>query len=73
MGGGSGSSYVFVRSGETWTHQAMLLASDGVLDDEFGYLEVAFASVAIYGDTIVVGAPNNGDYSGSAYVFSALV
>ena len=51
MGGGSGSSYVFVRSGETWTHQAKLLAPDGVKLDKFGF------RTAVYKDAIVVGIP----------------
>ncbi|EJK63406.1 hypothetical protein THAOC_15933, partial [Thalassiosira oceanica] len=48
----SGSAHVFVRIGEDseWTHQAKLLAPDAAAGDEFGN------SVAIYGDTIVVGA-----------------
>ncbi|EJK62329.1 hypothetical protein THAOC_17063, partial [Thalassiosira oceanica] len=62
----SGSAHVFVQSGEEWTHQAKLLAPDGAADDYFG------DSVAIYGDTIVVGAhkddENEAD-SGSAHVF----
>jgi len=62
-----GSAYVFVRSGTTWTQQQKLTASDGALNDEFGF------SVAISGDTVVVGAiiDNVGANSnqGSAYVF----
>ncbi|EJK60511.1 hypothetical protein THAOC_19115, partial [Thalassiosira oceanica] len=63
----SGSAYVFVRSGEKWTHQAKLLAPDGAAGDNFG------KSVAIYEDTMVVGAyrdDGNGDESGSAHVFA---
>jgi hypothetical protein len=41
---------VFVRSGTTWTHQAYLKAPNTSIQDYFGY------SVAISGDTIVVGA-----------------
>jgi len=62
----SGSAYVFVRSGDSWTQQDKLTASDGAADDYFG------ESVAISGDTIVVGAcrdDDNGSASGSAYVF----
>ena len=62
----SGSAYVFVRSGTTWTQQAKLLASDGAAGDEFGF------SVAVSGDTAVVGAfrdDDKGTESGSAYVF----
>jgi hypothetical protein len=63
----SGSAYVFTRSGTAWSHQAKLTASDGAAGDEFGY------SVAISGDTAVIGAPRDDDKSddsGSAYVFT---
>ncbi len=62
----SGSAYVFVRSGTTWTEEAKLTASDGAEDDFFG------RSVSVSGDTAVVGAYGDddyGSYSGSAYVF----
>ena len=63
-----GSAYVFVRSGSVWTQQAKLTASDGTAGAQFG------TSVAIGGDTVVVGAPfqfdsDLGDFIGSAYVF----
>ena len=45
-----GSAYVFVRSGSTWTQQQKITASDGVTFDNFA------DSVAISGDTVVVGA-----------------
>lgn len=48
-----GSVYVFTRTGETWTEQAKLTASDGAAFDEFGY------SAAVSGDTVVVGAPKD--------------
>jgi len=63
----SGSAYVFVRNGSTWTQQAKLLASDGTLFDYFG------VAVSVSGDTALVGAyqdNDNGGSSGSAYVFS---
>ena len=66
-GSNSGSAYVYTRSGTTWTQQAKLKASDGAAFDYFG------ASVAISGDTIVVGAwgnDDNGSASGSAYIFT---
>ncbi|EJK47683.1 hypothetical protein THAOC_33579, partial [Thalassiosira oceanica] len=62
----SGSAYVFVRSGDEWTPEAKLLVPDGAAFDYFGH------SVAIYGDSIVVGAywdDDNGSASGSAHVF----
>jgi len=46
----SGAAYVFVRSGETWSQQAYLKASNTGEGDRFG------TSVAISGDTVVVGA-----------------
>ena len=46
----SGAAYVFVRSGTVWSHQAFLKASNTGASDAFG------ASVAVAGDTIVVGA-----------------
>jgi hypothetical protein len=62
-----GSVQVFVRSGSTWSFQQQLIASDGARDDRFGH------SVAISGDTIVVGAflANIGNKAdqGAAYVF----
>ena len=45
-----GSAYVFVRSGSSWTQQAKLVAADGASSDFFG------VDVAIFGDTVVVGA-----------------
>ena len=66
LGSLSGSAYVFVRSGSTWTEQAKLTASEGIPDDRFGY------SVALAGDTAFVGARYGGERgvrSGSVYVF----
>lgn len=65
-GESSGSAYIFVQEGTTWTQQAKLTASDGATGDHFGW------SVAISGDTAIVGAlddDDNGESSGSAYVF----
>jgi hypothetical protein len=74
----AGAAYVFVRSGGVWSQQAYLKASNTAAGDSFG------GSVAIAGDTVVVGAPGegsnatgvNGDQSnkgagdsGAAYVF----
>ena len=75
---GSGAAYVFVRSGSSWSQQAYLKASNTGDFDRFG------RSVAISGDTVVVGAAGedsgavgvDGDQSdnstldgGAAYVF----
>src|SRR5262249_35250737 len=48
--GGAGAAYVFVRNGATWSQQAYLKASNAQANDLFGI------SVAISGDTIVVGS-----------------
>jgi uncharacterized repeat protein (TIGR01451 family) len=59
-----GAAYVFVREAGVWSEQAMLIATDGALSDAFG------VSVAIDGDTALIGADRNGDeYAGAAYLF----
>ncbi|WP_179336660.1 LamG-like jellyroll fold domain-containing protein [Winogradskyella ludwigii] len=65
-GGSSGSAYIFVRSGNNWTAQTKLTASDAAAGDQFG------TTVAIDGDYAIVGAYANSDAggsSGSAYIF----
>lgn len=47
----AGAAYVFVRTGSTWSQQAYLKASNSDASDQFG------ATVALSGDTVVVGAP----------------
>ena len=62
----SGSAYIFVRDGSSWTEQVKLTASDAAAEDYFG------SSVSISGDTIIVGAfgdDDAGSRSGSAYIF----
>jgi hypothetical protein len=74
----SGAAYVFFRNGTTWSQQAYLKASNTGANDSFG------ASVAVSGDTVVVGAPQEDSSatgvdgkqadesalrSGAAYVF----
>ena len=74
----AGAAYVFVRSGSDWTQQAYLKASNTGAGDWFG------GSVAVSGDTVVVGAKfeasdatgvngnetdNSATWSGAAYVF----
>lgn len=64
----SGSAYVFVRIGNTWSQQAKLIASDGALGDELGY------SVAVDGDTAAITAFSAditpGTNNGAVYVFA---
>ena len=67
----SGAAYVYVRENGQWVFQAYLKASDRDFEAGFG------GSVAISGDTIVVGSPQRGipsggffpDPAGAAYVF----
>jgi len=63
----SGAAYVFVRSGDVWTQQAELVASDAADSDYFGL------KVALSGDTAIVGAPfeetSPGSNTGAVYVF----
>lgn len=64
-----GAAYVFTRdSSGVWTEKQKLTAFDGYAGDLFGQ------SVAISGNTIIVGADGDDDlgtYSGSAYVFTS--
>jgi hypothetical protein len=74
----SGAVYVFTREGSTWSQQAFIKASNSETLDRFG------RSVALSGDTLVVGAPeedsaatgadgdqanNDATASGAVYVF----
>ena len=78
----AGAAYVFARSGMVWSQQAYLKASNTGNNDLFGF------SVAISGDTLVVGAwreasnatgingdqsDNSADRAGAAYVFFDLL
>lgn len=66
FGVGTGAVYVFVKGQDGWTEQARLVPTDPGQGDLFG------ASVAIQGDTAVIGAQNKGQGFGgvgAAYVF----
>jgi hypothetical protein len=68
----AGAAYVFVRGSDgNWTQQQKLIPSDGIDQDQFG------ESVAIEGNTLVVGSPYNGSKTftgtrgnGRSYVFT---
>lgn len=62
----SGSAYVFIRDNNTWRFQTKLMANDGAAGDLFGI------SVAINGNTILVGADLNDEQAenaGAVYVY----
>jgi uncharacterized repeat protein (TIGR01451 family) len=64
----SGAAYVFLRTGSSWSQQQKLLPADLAAEDRFG------ASVALDGDTVILGASDDdtgvGIDAGSAYVFT---
>ena len=59
----SGAGYLFTRAGTTWTQKAYIKGSNTRAFDLFS------SSVAVSGDAAVVGAPDFGGGSGSAYFF----
>jgi YHS domain-containing protein len=61
-----GAAYVFTCSGTpcTWRQQQELTAADGANGDEFGN------TVAVSGNTAIIGAPYKNSYQGAAYVFT---
>ena len=63
---GAGSAYVYTSDASgVWSQVATLTASDGASNDLFGY------SVAIDGNTCVIGAGGTNSLSGSAYVYTS--
>jgi hypothetical protein len=63
----AGAAYVFHREGGVWTVEAKLTADDGGPYDHFG------AAVALSGDHVIIGAPQDDPFgwgAGSAYAFS---
>jgi len=64
----SGSAYVFVKNGASWSHQQRLIPADPVPQgDLFG--KQFGGTVALSGDTIVAGAVYDSLGKGAAYVF----
>ena len=63
-GNASGSVYIFVRNGTTWTEQQKITATDGDALSFFG------SAVAIDGDSAAIGAYNKNSRTGAAYVFT---
>ena len=68
IGEGPGFVHVYKRRGTDWPKQTTLKADDGAPNDRFG------TSVAISGDTVIVGSPKSdleaeGEDAGAVYVF----
>lgn len=67
-GADAGSAYILTRGGGVWTELQRLQASDAAAGDFFGF------SVAVDGDTALVGSirdkNSSGQAAGSAYVFT---
>ncbi len=77
----SGATYIFTRSGNTWTQQAYLKASNADTDDEFGhYVELSsdgntLAISAIFEDSNAVNingdqTNNSASNTGATYLFT---
>lgn len=66
IGNDSGSAYVFDLQGGGWIETDKLIASDGAVNNYFGF------SVSLSGEQVLIGAygdNDNGNSSGSAYIF----
>lgn len=62
-----GAAYLFHRSGDQWSEQAVFRPGDGLTGDSFGF------SLALQGNTAVIGSPGHGPNlvtnPGAAYVY----
>ncbi|WP_138431776.1 choice-of-anchor B family protein [Fodinibius saliphilus] len=58
-----GIVYIYSRSNSDWSEQVQLKASDGFIGDNFG------ATIAASDNRILIGAPEQNDERGAAYVF----
>lgn len=59
-----GFAYVFTRAGNTWTQRQKITGNDSGRVDHFG------GSIALAGNTALIGASTNGGGTGAAYVFT---
>ena len=65
----SGSAYVYEQQADgTWQQVAKLTANDGASEDRFGWSVATSGGIAVIGAT---GDDDNGDGSGSAYVYGS--
>jgi hypothetical protein len=59
-----GAAYIFSRTGDVWSEQARLLASDGAAYDQFGW------ALDVSDTTLLIGAREGNELRGAAYVFT---
>jgi len=59
-----GAVFLFDKVGGAWQQTALIEATDGAENDDFG------SSVALQGDDLVIGAPHHSDRAGAAYRFT---
>ncbi len=62
----AGSTWVFTRSGSTWTQRAKITATGEAGHSEFGEA----VAVSANGGTVLVGGPGDNDDTGAAWVFT---
>ncbi|MCC6504808.1 MAG: fibronectin type III domain-containing protein, partial [Aquimonas sp.] len=68
-----GSTYVFTRSGSTWTQEEKLVAGDGAASGGFGRSVALSSTTALVGAPYVDGLPPYGNPDeGAAYVFNGV-
>jgi hypothetical protein len=66
----SGSAYLFENIDGDWTQMAKLTASDGAAGDRFGSsVAVSYSASFPHPVELLIGAPDDDSFSGSAYVF----
>jgi hypothetical protein len=63
----AGAAYVFARSGTSWSQQAEMYDPDAASDDPSQHDNLG-SSVALSGNTALVGADGDKSYAGAAYV-----
>ena len=71
---GKGAAYPFTRAGTAWSQESTVVAPDGVAGDGFATIGDGFGqSVAVSGNSAVIGAPQKASSKGAAYVFTFLM
>ncbi len=63
----TGSAYIYNYNGDNWLEHTKLLASDGTVNDHYGY------STSVDGNFAIIGAPSDCDagfFAGAAYIYN---